>query len=113
MSCVLNEAGLASDAAFTIKEHFSAVPGLKSLSEVSVVMHAEGLWCNMLSLLQIYSVRVRVDTDYVLGLLLQRGQFNIARKYASIVQSSTSQVTVKEVCAYTHTLQALSDLLAG
>ena len=34
MSCVLSEAGLASDAAFTIKEHFSTVPGLKSLSEV-------------------------------------------------------------------------------
>ena len=35
MSCVLNEAGLASDAAFTIKEHFSTVPGLKFLGEVS------------------------------------------------------------------------------
>lgn len=34
MSCVLSEAGLASDAAFTIKEHFSSVPGLKSLNEV-------------------------------------------------------------------------------
>lgn len=34
MSCVLSEAGLASDAAFTIKEHFSTAPGLKSLSEV-------------------------------------------------------------------------------
>jgi hypothetical protein len=38
-----------------------------------------------------------VDTDYVLGLLLERGQFNIARKYASIVNSTTSQVTLKEV----------------
>ena len=34
MSCVLSEAGLASDAAFTVKEHFSTAPGLKSLSEV-------------------------------------------------------------------------------
>ncbi len=34
MSGVLNEAGLASDAAFTVKEHFSNVPGLKSLNEV-------------------------------------------------------------------------------
>lgn len=38
-----------------------------------------------------------MDTDYVLGLLLERGQFNIARKYASIVNSTTSQVTLKEV----------------
>lgn len=37
MSCVLSEAGLASDVAFTIKEYFSAVPGLKSLSEVSSI----------------------------------------------------------------------------
>ena len=36
MSCVLSEAGLASDVAFTIKEHFSIVPGLKSLNEVSI-----------------------------------------------------------------------------
>ena len=39
-----------------------------------------------------------MDTDYVLELLLERGQFDIARKYASIVMKSTaSQVTVKEV----------------
>ena len=37
MSCILDEAGLASDAAFTIKEHFLTVPGLKSLSEVSAL----------------------------------------------------------------------------
>ena len=34
MSLVLNEAGLASDAAFTVKEHFSTTPGLNSLPEV-------------------------------------------------------------------------------
>ena len=38
-----------------------------------------------------------MDTDYVLGLLLERGQFDIARKYASIVKSTASQVTIKEV----------------
>ena len=48
-------------------------------------------------LLQIYSVRVRVDTDYVLGLLLEKGQFDIAKKYAGIVESTASQVTIKEV----------------
>ena len=34
MSLVLSEAGLASDAAFTVKEHFSTTPGLSSLPEV-------------------------------------------------------------------------------
>ena len=34
MSLVLNEAGLASDAAFTVKEQFSTTPGLSSLPEV-------------------------------------------------------------------------------
>ena len=51
-----------------------------------------------------YSVRVRVNPDHVLGLLLERGQFNIARKYASIVKSTTSQVTIKEVGILTATL---------
>lgn len=35
MTMVLNEAGLASDAAFTVKEQFSITPGLSSLPEVS------------------------------------------------------------------------------
>ena len=34
MSLVLNEAGLASDAAFTVKEHFSTMPALMFLPEV-------------------------------------------------------------------------------
>ena len=34
MSLVLSEAGLASDAAFTVKEQFSTTPGLNSLPEV-------------------------------------------------------------------------------
>ena len=34
MSLVLSEAGLASDAAFTVKEHFSTTPGLNTLPEV-------------------------------------------------------------------------------
>ena len=36
MSLVLSEAGLASDAAFTVKEHFSTTPGLNSLPEVCI-----------------------------------------------------------------------------
>ena len=36
MSKVLSEAGLPSDAAFTIREHFTVTPGAKSLAEVSV-----------------------------------------------------------------------------
>ena len=38
-----------------------------------------------------------MDTDYVLGLLLEKGQFDIAKKYAGIVESTASQVTIKEV----------------
>ena len=34
MSKVLSEAGLPSDAAFTIREHFTPTPGAKSLKEV-------------------------------------------------------------------------------
>ena len=34
MSLVLSEAGLASDAVFIVKEHFSTTPGLSSLPEV-------------------------------------------------------------------------------
>ena len=47
---------------------------------------------------QVYSVRVRVNTDHVLGLLLEKEQFNIARKYAELVNSTSSQITIKEVC---------------
>ncbi len=46
MSCILSEAGLASDAAFTIKEHFSTVPGLKSLSEVGIEQCYLGVACS-------------------------------------------------------------------
>lgn len=42
-------------------------------------------------------MRVRVDTDYVLGLLLEKEQFDLARKYAGIVGSTASEVTIKEV----------------
>ena len=47
--------------------------------------------------LQVYSVRVRVNTDHVLGLLLEKEQFNIARKYAELVNSTKSQISIKEV----------------
>ena len=47
--------------------------------------------------LQVYSVRVRVDSDKVLSMLLEKAQFDIARKYAKIVGSTGSEVTVKEV----------------
>ena len=42
-------------------------------------------------------MRVRVDSDRVLGMLLEKAQFSIARSYASIVESTASEVTVKEV----------------
>ncbi len=47
--------------------------------------------------LQVYSVKVVVHTEQVLAQLLQREEFTVARKYASIVNSTVSQVTVKEV----------------
>ena len=43
-------------------------------------------------------MRVRVNTDHVLGLLLEKEQFNIARKYAELVNSTSSQISIKEVC---------------
>ena len=46
---------------------------------------------------QVYSVRVRVNSDHVLSVLLERGQFDVARKYAAIVGSTASEVTIKEV----------------
>ena len=46
---------------------------------------------------QVYSVRVRVDSDRVLGMLLEKAQFSIARSYANIVESTACEVTVKEV----------------
>ena len=49
---------------------------------------------------KVYSVRVRVNTDHVLGLLLERGQFDVAREYASVAKSPVSEVTLKEVCLY-------------
>ena len=47
--------------------------------------------------IQVYSVHVRVNTDHVLGLLLEKEQFNIARKYAELVNSTKSQISIKEV----------------
>ena len=35
MSTVLSDAGLPTDAAFTIREHFTTTPGAKSLAEVN------------------------------------------------------------------------------
>ena len=42
-------------------------------------------------------MRVRVDSDQVLSMLMEKAQFNVARRYASIVGSTASEVTVKEV----------------
>ena len=39
MSLVLSEAGLACDAAFNVKEHFSTTPGLNTLPEVVYYIH--------------------------------------------------------------------------
>ena len=39
----------------------------------------------------------RVDVDSVLAMLLEKAQFATARKYAGIVGSTASEITVKEV----------------
>ena len=45
-----------------------------------------------------YNVHVRVNPDHVLGLLLEKEQFIIARKYAELVQYASCQFSIKEVC---------------
>ena len=48
---------------------------------------------------------MEVHAEYVLSQLLQKEQFSIARKYANIVNSTASKVTVKKVSdrmVYTH-----------
>jgi spatacsin len=87
MTEVLSQAGLPTDAAFTIREHFNFTPGAKSIAEV-------------------YSVRVRVDSDRVLSMLLDKAQFDVARSYATIVGSTANEVTVKEA---EHNLRKLSE----
>ena len=51
VSLVLSEAGLASDAAFTVKEHFSTTPGLNTLPEVVYYIH---IFANILLVLFAY-----------------------------------------------------------
>ena len=47
----------------------------------------------------------------MLGLLLEKEQFNIARKYAELVNSTSSQITIKEVCmksgSYSYVVEVL------
>ena len=104
MTEVLSQAGLPTDAAFTIREHFNFTPGAKSLAEVSEHRYPFSPLLSpslppppLLLLLQVCSVRVRVDSDRVLGMLLEKAQFDVARSYANIVGSTANEVTVKEV----------------
>ena len=39
MTEVLSEAGLPTDAAFTVREHFNLTPGAKSLTEVHYILY--------------------------------------------------------------------------
>ena len=56
-----------------------------------------GVYTYPTHVLQVYSVRVRVNIDHALGLLLEKEQFNITRKYAELVNSTKSQISIKEV----------------
>ncbi len=53
----------------------------------------------------LHTVKVEVHAEYVLSQLLQKELFSIARKYANIVNSTASKVTVKKVsvCIYIYT----------
>ena len=44
-----------------------------------------------------YNVRVRVDSENILGELVDKGQFTAAREYAKVAEVSVAEVTLKEV----------------
>ncbi|XP_064396251.1 uncharacterized protein LOC135343193 isoform X2 [Halichondria panicea] len=89
MTLILTEAGLASNTAFTLTE--------AGLASNTVLTQAFDTSSHTQTLAQVYSVEVEVHAEYVLSQLLQKEQFNIARKYANIVNSTASKVTVRKV----------------
>ncbi|XP_064396222.1 spatacsin-like isoform X6 [Halichondria panicea] len=90
MTLILTEAGLASNTAFTFTE-----AGLASNTAVTLT-EAFDTSSHTQTLAQVYTVEVEVHAEYVLSQLLQKEQFSIARKYANIVNSTASKVTVKK-----------------
>ena len=58
-------------------------------------------------------MHVRVNTDHILGLLPEKKQFNIARKYAELVNSTSSQITIKEVCTVLYSVMHINSTRFG
>ena len=50
-----------------------------------------------LSLQDFYSVKVRVDTGYVIEALMDRKEFEVAHVYAEVVGAGSDEITVREV----------------
>lgn len=80
ISSILNKAGLSSVPAFKITDTFSPLPSSSSPS-----------------LLEMYNVRVRVDSENILRELVDKGQFTAAREYAKVAEVPVAEVTLKEV----------------
>ena len=50
-----------------------------------------------LSLQDFYSVKVRVDTEHVIEVLIDKKEFTVAYDYASAVGASSNVISVREV----------------
>ena len=85
ITSILDKANLSSVPAFKITEHFNPSTITTSCSSSP-------------SLLELYIVRVRIDSDHVLGVLVDIGQFTSAREFAKVAGVPVADVTLKEVC---------------
>eukprot|EP00731_Ephydatia_muelleri_P024068 Em0016g339a len=77
ISCLLQSADVPLDVAFSIRPHFSPTPEATSPALV-------------------YAVRVRVESEQVLALLLNKGKFVVAREFASLVGLTSGEITLRE-----------------
>ena len=62
------------------------------------------------SLFDLYVVRTRIDSDHVIGVLIEKSQFMAAREFAEVAKVPVAEVTVKEVCGsvtYQHEIQTV------
>ena len=78
ISAILDKAGLSSAPVFKVTDKFSPSPGASSV-------------------LEMYIISVAVETDHIVGVLVEKGQYTAAREYAFIAGLPVSEVTLKEV----------------
>jgi len=78
---VLSQTDLCWDMSFTASLQF-VTPSSNTVS---------------LSLHDIYSVKVRVDSENVIETLIDKKEFSVAYAYAKIVGAASDQISVKEV----------------